>query len=92
MTALDLIESIFARPQDGPRDISRITPEQLAYVRDLVMKDPQAARVCNGQGGSLVWSPKGMYRYVLTEDTNGGKRHTLARIVNGSFVGQQGLF
>ena len=81
MKALDLIDSIFARPQGYvSRDVRRITGEQLAYLRDLIEKDPEAAKVRSGQNGSLVWMPAGCGQFVLTEDTSGGKKHTLARL------------
>lgn len=81
MTAQDLIESIFSRPQGWVSgDVRRITPDQLKFLRDLIAADPERDQVHNGQGGSLVWSPAGHRKYVLTEDPNGGKRHTLTRL------------
>ena len=91
MIAHDLIESIFARPQDGPRDIRRITKDQLDYLQDLIRKDPESAKMHNGQGGSLVWTPAGKHKYVLTEDLVGNK-HTLTRLSNIEAMGQTSLF
>lgn len=92
MTAHDLIDDILARPQRGPRDVRHITPEQLSYLRGLILKDPEAAKVRNGQGGSLVWTPAGKHKYVLTEDPTGGKRHTLTRISHIEAEGMRSLF
>ncbi len=92
MTAQDLIGGIFARSQQGPQDVRRISADQLRYLRDLILKDPEAAKVHNGQGGSLVWTPAGKHRYVLTEDPGGGKRHTLMRFARMEAEGQGSLF
>ena len=80
MKALDLIDSIFARPQGYvSRDVRRITGDQLSYLKDLIEQDPERAKVRAGQNGSLVWMPTGCGQFVLTED-HAGKKHTLARL------------
>jgi len=79
MIALDLIESIFSRPQHGPPGVRRITPEQLGYLHDLILKDAQRDKARSGMGRSLVWSPAGAHKYILTEDLV-GRKHTLTRL------------
>jgi hypothetical protein len=82
MTAHDLIDSIFSRPQLGlAGNMRRITPAQLKYLRDLIGQDPEGASVCPGAANSLVWMPSGRWKYVLTEDPIGNK-HTLTRLGN----------
>lgn len=79
MTALELIDDIFSRPQSGVAgDVRRITRDQVKYLRDLIEKEAPAARIQSDAPGSLIWSPAGRHRYILTEDLR-GNRHTLAR-------------
>jgi len=93
MTAHDLIDSIFGRAQVfAGANVRHITEDQLKYLRDLILKDPEAAKARNGQGGSLVWMPAGKHKYVLTEDLAGGKRHTLTKISHIEAEGQASLF
>lgn len=83
MTAFDLIDSIFSRPQTGiAGNMRRVTPAQLKYLRDLIGADPEGGHVRNGGPGSLVWMPSGRHKYVLTEDPTGGDKHTLTRLSN----------
>lgn len=80
MTAFDLIDSIFARVQPSmPGNVRRITEAQLKYLRDLIDADPEGSQVKRGAPGSLVWSPSGRTKYVITEDPTGGEKHTLAK-------------
>ena len=80
MTAFDLIDSIFSRPQQRiSRDLARITAEQLKYLRDLIRADLEGVKTHAGALGSVVWSPSGKHKYVLTEDP-AGRKHTLARL------------
>jgi hypothetical protein len=82
MTALELIDDIFSRPQLAVAvDVRRITRDQVKYLRDLIELAGPAGRIQKGAPGSLIWSPEGLYRYVVTEDLRGG-RHTLARLSN----------
>jgi hypothetical protein len=83
MTAHDLIDSIFSRPQEGVAgNMRRITPQQLKYLRDLIDADPEGAAVIGGSMGSTVWMPSGRNKYIITEDPTGGHKHTLARLNN----------
>ena len=93
VTAYDLIDSIFSRPQTwAGANVRSVTLDQLNYLRGLIAKDPEAAKARNGQGGSLVWAPAGKHKYVLTEDRTGGKRHTLTRLSNIESLRMGSLF
>jgi hypothetical protein len=91
MTAFDLIDSIFSRPQHGPGNARRITRDQLNYLRDLIGQDPESGKVRNGAPGSLVWTPSGRHKYVVTEDLAGAK-HTLTKLSNIEASGMGNLF
>ena len=82
MTALDLIDSIFTRTGRpcGVPNMRGISGEQLGYLRRLIERDPESAKVHAGNRGSLVWTPEGRDDYVLTEDPLGGDKHTLMRL------------
>lgn len=82
MTAFDLIESIFARPQrDMPSNERRITATQLSYLKDLIGADPEGGAMARAGPGVWTWAPAGRTKYQLTEDYQ-GNRHTLARFMN----------
>ncbi|MGC9158745.1 MAG: hypothetical protein ACP5FH_07105 [Terracidiphilus sp.] len=94
MQAFDLIDSIFSRPARGAEaKLRRITRRQLVKLRELIDEDPERTAVRRGDPGSLVWSPtKGKHKYVLTEDPEGGEKHTLARLGKVSGAGTGNLF
>jgi hypothetical protein len=80
MKALDLIADIFARPQRGAApDLRRITTGQLDLLLELIGEDQHAGAVQRGLGRSVVWTPPGTQKYVVTEDARGDK-HTLMRL------------
>jgi hypothetical protein len=81
MTAHELIDSIFARAQDGPLNERRITRDQLTYLKDLIGADPEGAAFGPQGPGVWVWAPSGRKKYIITEDLN-GKRHKIARLAN----------
>jgi len=82
MTAFDLIDSIFRRAQAGmPGNMRRITPAQLKYLRDLIDAEGPSEAIKRGAPGSLVWTPEGRDKFVVTEDLS-GNRHTLTRLAN----------
>jgi hypothetical protein len=82
MTAIDLIDSIFSRAQEGVgSNTRRVTQAQLKYLRDLIDADPERGAVVRGTPGSIIWMPKGRHKYVLAEDAHGNK-HTLTRLSN----------
>lgn len=71
MTAYGLIADIFSRNQEGVAgNVRRITERQLAKLRELIYEDPEAGAVRNGVGRSIVWTPAGRYKYVLTDDVH----------------------
>ncbi len=83
MTALELIDSIFRRPELRPyipSNVRRITLRQLGYLRALIEAEGPDEAIRRGAPGSLIWMPKGE-KYVLTEDLRGNK-HTLTRLRN----------
>ena len=83
MTAHELIEDIFRRPQRGVAgNERRITMKQLVYLRDLIGQDEEGAAVKPGRGLSLVWMPSGRTKFVLTEDPTGGDKHTITKYMN----------
>jgi hypothetical protein len=84
LIAIDLIDSIFARRSWGAAEanVRGITPDQLKYLRDLIQRDPEGHKVRAGAPGSLVWTPSGPHRYIVTEDPTGGEKHTLTRLSN----------
>lgn len=83
MTARELIDDIFGRAQQGmPGNMRRITVDQLKFLRDLIDEDTDSGAVTRGDGGSMVWMPSGPHKYVVTEDPNGGKKHTLTKLLN----------
>ncbi len=93
MTAHELIESIFSRPQQKmPGNVRRITPAQLGYLRDLIGQDEEGGAVTGGAGGSLVWKPRGRHKYILTEDPTGGEKHTLTKLTTLDASGTGKLF
>lgn len=82
MTAFDLIDSIFRRAQPGVAgNVRRISREQLHYLRDLIDIDGPASAIKRGAPGSLIWTPAGRDKYVVTEDLV-GNRHTVTRLAN----------
>jgi hypothetical protein len=81
MTAHELIDSIFSKPQGGPGHLRRITRRQLDYLRSLIEADEEGGAVREGAPGSLIWMPMGRWKYVLTEDRLGDK-HMLTRLGN----------
>lgn len=92
MTAHDLIADIFRRPQDGVApNMRRITRPQLDFLLSLIGKDEEGGAVQRGTGGSLVWTPCGRNKYIITEDLR-GNRHTLTRLVTLAPVGAGLLF
>lgn len=83
MTARELIDDIFGRAQLGmPANMRRITGDQVKFLRDLIREDPEGGAVTRGDLGSLVWMPGGTHKFVITEDPNGGKKHTLTKLSN----------
>jgi hypothetical protein len=82
MTAFDLIDSIYQRPQTGmPSNERIITRSQLTYLKDLIGADPEGgAFTCQGPG-RWIWMPAGRNKYELTEDRS-GNRHKIARLAN----------
>lgn len=81
MSPWDLIESIYARPQQLlPGNVRRITWQQLRCLRDLIDRDyPGELR---GDGPNRqVWPPRGPVRYVIVEDP-AGKAHRLEKLMN----------
>jgi hypothetical protein len=83
MTAHDLIDSIFSRPPwlGMPGNIRHLTPDQLDFLLKLIGKDEEGGAVQWGTGRSLVWTPSGRHKYIVTEDP-GGRKHTLTRLAN----------
>ena len=81
MTAHGLIESIFSRPQGGPGNERRITPDQLSYLRNLIDADEEGGAVKEGMNGGFAWMPKGRNKYVVTVDPLRNRR-TLTRLSN----------
>lgn len=93
MKAFELIDSIFARPARGVEgNTRRISTAQLDYLIDLIGKDDEGGAVQRGRGKSLVWMPSGRDKYVLTEDSTGGEKHTISRLANIIPTGQGRLF
>jgi len=84
MTAFDLIDSIFSRDSWGAAkaNMRGITPQQLKYLRDLIARDPESHKARAGDRGSLVWTPSGPHKYIVTEDPTGSEKHTLTRLSN----------
>lgn len=79
MTAHELIADIFSRPKHRiAPDLCWVTIDQLTYLRRLISQDKDRAKVHQGAPGSLVWSPDGDWKYVITEDA-GGRKHRLMR-------------
>jgi hypothetical protein len=82
MTAFELIESIYARPQAGmPSNERIITRTQLSYLRDLIGADPEGGAMHSDGPGVWLWLPSGRNKYRLTEDRK-GNRNTIARFAN----------
>jgi hypothetical protein len=80
VTAHDLIDSIFARPQAGlAGNIRSVTIMQLGYLRDLIGQDPEGGAIRAGAPGCMIWMPSGRWKYILAEDSIGNK-HTLTRM------------
>lgn len=74
VTAFELIDSIFSRPQKGlPPNRRVITREQRRYLEDLIGQDEDGGAIKQGPSGSVVWSPKGRFRYVIGDDPESGK-------------------
>jgi hypothetical protein len=79
MTADYLVTEIFSRPQGGiASNIRRLTIGQFVALRALMLKEDKGD-VRHGDGSSLVWTPKGGAKYVLTEDGVRAK-YTLTRL------------
>jgi hypothetical protein len=82
MTAFELIEDIFRRPQKGVAgNVRRISTAQLVYLRNLIEQEGPDEAIRRGLGGSLTWMPAGRNKYVITDDAVGDK-HTLTRMSN----------
>jgi len=92
MTPFDLIESIYARPQDGmPSNERAITARQLSYLKDLIGADPEGGALTRSGPGVWMWTPAGRTKYRITEDYAGG-RHKIARFSNVVASGTGRLF
>jgi hypothetical protein len=59
----------------------RITPAQLAYVRSLILGEEIPAEVRSGTDGSLVWTPPGRDKFIVTEDRI-RQKHTITKLSN----------
>ena len=93
MTAYDLIDSIFARVDRRTLgDMRIITRRQLDTLHALIREDPERDKVRPGSPGSLIWSPAGRTKYVITEDPTGGEKHTLVKLMNLRLSGEGRLF
>jgi hypothetical protein len=92
MTAHNLISDIFSRSQTGIADnMRRITRPQLNLLIKLIGENEESGAVQRGSGGSLVWMPRGLDKYVITEDPRGNK-HTLTHLSNLIPTGMGSLF
>ena len=78
MTALELANSILARPAWGaaPADGRRITREQLGFLRKLIARE--GIQVWPQNAGVDEWTAPGGERFVLVEDL-AWERHELRR-------------
>jgi len=89
LTAIELIDSIFRRPQSGTvgtaamggmtGEVRRITRDQLYYLRHLIEVDEDGNAIHRGAPGSLIWCPRGRNKYVVAEDLV-GEKHTLTQL------------
>jgi hypothetical protein len=80
MTAFDLIDSIFARHQDGvPGNERRVTSAQLGYLRNLIDADPEGGALRRDGPNVWLWAPAGRNKYRIEEDMVKG-RHKIARL------------
>jgi hypothetical protein len=67
MTAYQLIDDIFSRPQANVAGNMRyITERQFKWLVDLIGADEEGSAVTQGANGGLVWMPSGRYKYVLS--------------------------
>ena len=81
MTALSLVDSIFARAQpEQAGNVRRITRKQLDFLRDLIEAQYGADARIEAQG-KLTWLPAGRHKYVIAEDRF-GDRHTVMKLTN----------
>lgn len=92
MTALEFIAQLFDRPGYGAAsNMRRLTAPQLELLVELIGQDKEAAAVQRGMNGSLVWTPAGRDKYVVTRDPS-EKKHTLTRLANLDASGCGRLF
>ena len=91
MTAQQLIAETFSCVQSGAAsNLRRLSPRQFTWLRDLIEVEA-GGTIGRGDMGSLVWTPPGPDKYVLTEDPR-GEKHTLTRLGNISTSGAGNLF
>jgi hypothetical protein len=92
MTAFELIDSFFARPQPGRASHERrITTRQLGYLKDLIGADPEGGAMAPAGPGVWYWTPAGRNKYEITEDY-GKAGHKIARLSSGRVTGTGQLF
>jgi hypothetical protein len=67
MTAFELIDDIFSRPQANvAANMRYITERQFNWLVDLIGADEDGGAVKYGPNGGLVWMPRGRWKYVLS--------------------------
>ena len=92
LTAATLVTEIFARQQPGlGSNMRRLTQRQFDALRGLLLDEKLYGTVHDGDGGSLIWTPPGKDKIVLTEDRISA-RHTLTRLPAMAATGMGLLF
>lgn len=75
MTAHDLIDSIFSRPQASvPGNVRYISIDQHRYLLDLIGANDEGSCLRSTYGGKLLWAPSGRHKYEIEGDMHSPRR------------------
>ena len=75
MTAHGLIADIFSRQQTNVESDKRyITAAQFELLTKLIAESEDSGAVKRGMNGGFVWSPRGRWKYVLSQNPDGTRR------------------
>ena len=92
MTAHDFIDQLFSRPQvNVSSNVRYVSPGQLELLRTLISQGEEGGALTPGLQGGFVWTPRGRWKYVLSQNPDGTRR-ALMRLAQMNPHGVGNLF